>query len=149
MRRRKLLFRVTTYLLILIRKEKLLFRVRRRNFCSDLTSRITKLNYRIAKSCLKYSLGAYFHWQHCVKSFQICSFFWSAFSGNPTEKTPYLDTFHTVQTEVSGDHKEHASREYNINPAKYSQNNQPDAEASNTETRGTTPKKGNVTYITR
>ena len=37
---------------------------------------------------------------HCVKSFQIRSFFWSIFSPNARkygpEKTPYLDTFHAV-----------------------------------------------------
>ena len=37
---------------------------------------------------------------HCVKSVQIRSFFWSVFSPNAgkygSEKTPYLDTFHTV-----------------------------------------------------
>ena len=49
-------FRVTCFLLILIRKRKLLFRVRRRGFYLDLTSRITKLNYRITKSRLKYSI---------------------------------------------------------------------------------------------
>ena len=39
---------------------------------------------------------------HCMKSFQIRSFFWSVFSRiqsecgkNGPEKTPYLDTFHT------------------------------------------------------
>ena len=43
---------------------------------------------------------------HCVKSVQIRSFFWSAFSCIQSEyrkikyepeKTPYLDTFHTVE----------------------------------------------------
>ena len=38
--------------------------------------------------------------QHCVKSVQIRSFFWSVFYRIQTaygpEKTPYLDTFHTV-----------------------------------------------------
>ena len=42
-----------------------------------------------------------FNWPwHCVKSVQIRSFFWSVFSPNAgkygPEKTPYLDTFHTV-----------------------------------------------------
>ena len=39
MRKRKLLFRRTCFLLFLIRKGKLLFGVRKCNFCSDLTSR--------------------------------------------------------------------------------------------------------------
>ena len=54
--KRKLLFRVTCFLLILIRKRKLLFRVTGRGYCLDLTSRVTKLNYRITKSHLKYSI---------------------------------------------------------------------------------------------
>ena len=35
--------------------------------------------------------------QHCGKSVQIRSFFWSVFSCIWTEKTPYLDTFHAVR----------------------------------------------------
>ena len=39
--------------------------------------------------------------QHCVKSVQIRSFFWSVFSRIPTEygpeKTQYFDNFHAVQ----------------------------------------------------
>ena len=40
------------------------------------------------------------HLNHCVKSVQIRSFFWSVFIPNAgkygPEKTPYLDTFHVV-----------------------------------------------------
>ena len=41
------------------------------------------------------------HCKHCMKSVQIRSFFWSAFSPNAwkygPEKAPYLDTFHAVK----------------------------------------------------
>ena len=44
--------------------------------------------------------------QHCVKSVQIQSFFWSVFSPNTGKyrpsKTSYLDTFHTVQRAYLG-----------------------------------------------
>ena len=40
-------------------------------------------------------------WQHCVKSVQIRSYFWSVFScifrKYGRKLTPYLDNFHTVQ----------------------------------------------------
>ena len=45
------------------------------------------------------------------------------------------------QADASVDHQELASMEYNFNTPKRSQNNEPDAEPRNTETRGTIPKK--------
>ena len=39
-----------------MRKRKLVFRVRKRSFCLHLTSSIAKLNYKIMKSRLKYSI---------------------------------------------------------------------------------------------
>ena len=42
---------------------------------------------------------------------------------------------------VSVDHQELASMEYNINPPKRSQNNEPDAEPSNPRTRITITKR--------
>ena len=47
--------------------------------------------------------------EHCVKSVQIRSFFWSVFSPNAgkygPEKTPYLDTFHAVYQSKTSAHK--------------------------------------------
>ena len=42
-------------------------------------------------------IGSYEKPIHCVKIVQIRSFFWSVFSCIWTEKTPYLDTFHSYQ----------------------------------------------------
>ena len=51
------------------------------------------------------------------------------------------------QAEASEDHQEIASVEYNINPPKHSQKIEADAKPSNTETRGTIPKKkGRIDY---
>ena len=45
------------------------------------------------------------------------------------------------QAEASEDHQEIASMKYNINPPKHSQKIEADAKPSNTETKGTIPKK--------
>ena len=41
---------------------------------------------------------------NCVKSVQIRSFFWSAFSRFGPGKTPYLDTFHEVTSSGTRSH---------------------------------------------
>ena len=55
----------------------------------------------------KVALQPEFFLEHCVESVQIRSFFWSLpsciqseYRKLPTKKTPYLDTFHTVEAKV-------------------------------------------------
>ena len=86
-------------------------------YCDNIDVQTTSLsqlaNYRLKLllySPLKYQEGEnkniYYNWvniilQHCVKSVQIRSYFWSVFNLNTgksgPEITPYLDTFHAVQ----------------------------------------------------
>ena len=56
------------------------------------------VSLKMCFSCgFKQNRARFFLLNNCIKSVQVRSFFWSYFPVFELEKTPYLDTFHTVK----------------------------------------------------